>query len=63
MRWIGIVALMLAVLVRFGWRNSPDLSFSVNASTHEGYPVSLLMSWVLLMVGVSLLSLSLAKRA
>jgi len=62
MKWFAMIALALAILVRFAWHSSFALAFPVNANTHRGYSISSLLFWVFLLTGLSLLFLVLIRR-
>jgi hypothetical protein len=53
MKWVAIFAFIAAIAVRFAWHSSFDLGFHLNSTMHRGYPVSSIVFWLLLVVGLS----------
>ena len=60
-RWLGISLLFASVIVKLTWHSSADLAIAMRQS-HRGYPVTSVVFWVLLIVGLGLIGISLVKH-
>lgn len=63
MKWCAIFSLILAAIVRFAWHSQIELAFPINATTHRGYPIRLIVFWLLLVTGVSLALIAFVRHS
>jgi len=61
MKWVAIVIVALAIVLRFTWHSSFALATALNDKVHRGYSISSIVFWSLLIIGLSLLLLALFK--
>jgi hypothetical protein len=62
MRWIAVIALLLALVIRVSHRYvSFELAYAVAPGVHRGIPISEPLFWVLLVLGAILLAASFSR--
>jgi hypothetical protein len=63
MKWLAVIAFVLASLARFAWHSSFGLAIRLNATTHRGYDINIVLFWILLLIGFGLSVGAFARRA
>ncbi len=63
MKWCAMAAFALAIIVRLTWHSSVELGFPVSATADVGYPVSTVLFWMLLILGLLFSLFAFIKRA
>jgi|HubBroStandDraft_5_1064220.scaffolds.fasta_scaffold509428_2 hypothetical protein len=61
-KWLAILSFVLAILVRLTWHSSSAIAVRLDETTHRGYSVSTIIFWTLLVVGIALSLVAIAKR-
>ena len=62
MKWLAAAFFALAVLVRLTWHSSITLGFPISPAMSVGFPISSILFWVLLLLGVSFTYVALLTR-
>lgn len=62
MKWIAMIALVLAVLARTAWHSTIELSFPMNTTTRQGFPINVIAFWLLLAIATAFVAISYVKK-
>ena len=64
MRWLAVLAFVLALVCRFAWRIIPlDVGFRVTPELHRGVPIGIVVFWAFLALSAILASTSFLRHA
>lgn len=62
MKWLAVLAFVLALLARFAWHSSFALAFRLNATEHRAYDINAILFWILLLIGLAFSVGAVARR-